>query len=113
MHELGYVVVALGQGRFTFHRPDSVALPDASDRSVDPSVELTGVPVKATTIAPSWGGERLDLDHLIGGLAANLLARAGHRLADVPYPDLDPALRRAAQWPGALAPPPWSADRAA
>lgn len=113
VHELGYAVVALGAGRFRFHRPDGVRLPHAGDRSANLAVGVTAVPVGPTTITPTWGGDRLDLDHLIGGLAANALARAGHRLGDIPYPDLDPALRRAVQWPEPTKRPPWSTDRAA
>ena len=113
MHELGYVVLALGEGRFTFHRPDGQRLPESGSVAADPSGELTPVSVLPTTIEPTWGGERLDLDHVIGGLAANALARAGHRLADIPYPDLDPALRAAVQWPEPSAPPPWKVHRVA
>jgi hypothetical protein len=62
------------------------------------------VPVGPETIAPTWGGERLDLDMLVGGLASNLLNLPGRRLPDVPYPELEPTLRRAAQWPGPTVP---------
>lgn len=113
VHELGYLVVALGTGRFRFHRPDGSPLPDAGTPDVDASGELTETTVTAATIVPTWGGRHLDLDHVIGGLAANTLARAGHRLADIPYPDLDPALRCAAQWPEPAAPPPWAVASAA
>jgi len=113
VHELGYLVLARGQGRFTFHRPDGERLPESGSVAADPSVELTSVSVTPTTIEPTWGGGRLDLDHVIGGLGANALTRAGHRLADIPYPDLDPALRRAVQWPEPPNPPPWSIQPAA
>lgn len=113
VHELGYVVLALGEGRFTFHRPDGQRLPESGSVAADPSGELTPVSVLPTTIEPTWGGERLDLDHVIGGLGANALALAGHRLADIPYPDLDPALRAAVQWPEPSAPPPWKVHRVA
>lgn len=113
VHELGYVVVALGRGRFTFHRPDGSALADAGAMRADPH-PLTAASVTETTIVPTWGAGRLDLDHVVGGLAANTLARAGHRLGDIPYPDLDPALRSAARWAGPQpAPPPWTAVPAA
>ncbi len=113
VHELGYGVQGLGEGRFTFHRPDRTRLTESGDVAADPSLQLTSVPVGPTTIAPTWGGERLDLDQVIGGLAANALARAGHRLADIPYPDLDPALQRAVQWPEPSVPPPWRSRAAA
>ena len=113
VHELGYLVQGLGAGRFTFHRPDGSRLTESGEVAADPSLQLTPVPVSPTTIEPTWGGERLNLDQVIGGLAANALARAGHRLADIPYPDLDPALQRAVQWPQPPVPPPWRLDRAA
>jgi len=113
VHELGYVVVALGQGRFAVHRPDGSVLPEGGNTGLDVSGRLTAATVTETTIVPTWGGGRLDLDHVIGGLAANTLARSGHRLADIPYPDLDPALRGAAQWAEPPTPPPWTAVPAA
>jgi hypothetical protein len=99
VHELGYLVAALGRGRFAFYRPDGSRLPDVGQQRTVPQAELSHVVVTPDTIAPAWGGERLDLDLVIGGLAGNVLGRAGHRMADVPYPDLDDTLRRAAQWP--------------
>ena len=113
VHELGYLVQGLGEGRFTFHRPDGSRLTEPGEMAADLSLQLTSVPVSPTTIEPTWGGERLDLDQVIGGMAANALARAGHRLADIPYPDLDPALQRAVQWPEPPVPPPWRLDPAA
>ena len=50
-------------------------------------------------IAPTWGGEHIDLNHLLSGMADNLLIRDGHCPADIPYAELDTALRRAARWP--------------
>lgn len=113
VHELGYHVVALGGGRFTWHRPDGQeirAAPTLAD-GVRASPASVAGPVAATLtgpsgwqrIVPTWGGERIDLDHLLGGMAANLLNAAGHRLSDIPDGALDQTLRKAAGWP---APPP-------
>ena len=114
VHELGYAAAALGQGRFTFHRPDGSVIPDQGDTRCDAAGRLTEAPVTNTTIVPTWGGEHLDLDHVIGGLAANTLARSGHRLGDIAYLDLDPALRSAAQWATEpTPPPPWQVVPAA
>lgn len=113
VHELGYIVLALGRGRFTFHRPDGARLAESGQAVADPSPLLTTLDVSPTTIQPTWGGGRLDLDHVIGGLAANALARSGHRLADIPYPDLDPTLRSAAHWADPPTPPPWTVVPAA
>ena len=57
-------------------------------------------------MVPIWGGERIDLDHLLGGIAANLLNRDGQRLTDIPYAALDKTLRAAAGWPARTARPP-------
>lgn len=116
VHEIGYAVVALGNGRFAWRRPTGDAIPDAPDSAVDQggkAGELTGAAVTPDTGVPTWGGDPLDLDHIIGGLAANALNRAGHRLADVPYPDLDPALRAAVGWPEPTSPPTWRTPAAA
>lgn len=113
VHEVGYVVKGLGGGRFAWYRPTGEQIPDTVTDAAVADTEPSPVTVTPDTIVPTWGGERLDLDHLVGGLASNLLTRAGHRLADVPYPDLDPALRRAAGWPAPANPPPWAVDPAA
>jgi hypothetical protein len=99
VHELGYLVAALGRGRFAFYRPDGRWIPDVGEQHTGPEAESIGPAVTADTIVPTWGGQRLDLDLVIGGLAGNVLGRAGHRMADVPYPELDDTLQRAAQWP--------------
>ena len=115
VHEVGYTVDALGEGRFAFRTPSGRRLPgpgplpaDSTDDASDVAdlARLTDVPVGPDTIVPTWGGERLDLHMLVGGLSSNLLNLPGHRLADIPYPDLHPALRRAAQWPPTPTPPP-------
>ena len=103
VHEVGYSAVALGNGAFCWRRPDGREMPESPDTtgSPEPAVELTRAPVTVDTITPTWGGEPLDLDHLVSGLAANLLTDAGNDLTALRYHDLQPALRRAAGWPDA------------
>lgn len=113
VHEIGFDVRALGAGRFAWRTPAGQSIPQVPHAVADPVTPLTSVAVTPDTIAPTWGGEALDLSHLIDGMASNLLTRAGHRLADVPYPDLDPAVRAADQWPEPVTPPPWAVDHAA
>lgn len=113
VHEVGYAVTALGGGRFAWRRPDGARLPDAPRLAADDTVGLPAPDAGSDTIAPTWGGDPLDLDHLVGGMAGNLLLRAGHRLTDIPYPALDPALRAAAAWPEPVPPPPWQVTPAA
>ena len=105
VHEVGYRVDALGEGRFRFFRPDGRPLP-GSGRLVPVNLDSAGSVSAATepmitptTIQPTWGGERLDLGLLIGGLADGVMVRSGVRLMDVPVSELDGTLRAAAQWP--------------
>ncbi len=74
-------------------RRHASANPDAPRLAADDTVGHPAPDAGSDTIAPTWGGDPLDLDHLVGGMAGNLLLRAGHRLTDIPYPALDPALR--------------------
>ncbi|HEX7187865.1 MAG TPA: hypothetical protein VF423_06550 [Actinomycetes bacterium] len=128
VHELGYDVRALGRGRFAFARPSGEAIPEVALPPGLPVVEeacakgsrtsaagATVAPVVSSTMAPTWGGERIDLDHLLTGMAANLLIRDGQRLTNIPYPELDSTLRRAARWPQAdpAVPGPFSGPAAA
>ncbi|HEU4912089.1 MAG TPA: DUF222 domain-containing protein [Actinomycetes bacterium] len=113
VHEVGYAVEALGDGRFAWRRPSGAPIPDVPRHTADTTTGLPAADATADTIAPTWGGGRLDLDHLIGGMAANLMLLAGHRLTDVPYPAMDPALRAAAGWPEPRKPPPWQVAPAA
>ena len=99
VHEVGYTIAALGNGRFVFHRPDGAALPDTGPPSDLESRELTEQPIDDTTIAPTWAGQRLDIGMLIGALAANTINAAGHNLMTIPNHDLPATLREAAQWP--------------
>ena len=129
VHELGYGVTALGGGRFAWHRPDGQQIdpapdlgehgePDGRPASTQPPAPAAATAHPATwpaaaagartpagphKIVPTWGGEHVDLDHLLGGMAANLLNDAGHRITDIPHTQLDDTLRTAAGWP---APPP-------
>jgi hypothetical protein len=112
VHEVGYDVRALGGGRFSFHRPGGERIASAPSDPADGDA-LPAPDATPDTIAPTWGGDRLDLDHLIGGMAGDLLLMAGHRLTDIPYPALDLALRAAAAWPDPAPPPPWQVAPAA
>ena len=80
VHEVGYMVDALGEGRFAFRRPDGRLLPAAHADPVDRSESLTNAAVEPDALVPTWGGERLDLDLLIGGLASNLITATGRHL---------------------------------
>ncbi|MGH8893992.1 MAG: HNH endonuclease signature motif containing protein, partial [Actinomycetes bacterium] len=112
VHDIGYDVTALGEGRFAWYRPTGERIDDAPRLAAD-AAELTTASITADTIAPTWGGERLDLGHLVGGLADNLLNGAGHNLADLPDNAVGAALRQAAGWPELAVPPPWQVVPAA
>jgi len=99
VHDVGYTIAALGAGRFVFHRPDGAALPETGPPADPDKNEHTHWHVDDTTIAPTWAGERLDLDMLIGALAANTINNAGHHLVSIPNTHLPATLRDAAQWP--------------
>lgn len=104
VHELGYGVRALGHGRFAWSRPDGRPIPDVPPPGEGPLDPAVGdCPDQATAIVPTWGGEHIDLDHLLGGMAANLINSTGLRLTDIPGVELDDALRRAAGWQPAAA----------
>ena len=45
VHEVGYLAVALGHGRFTFHRPDGSVIPDVGDAPCATSEQLTGATI--------------------------------------------------------------------
>jgi len=95
VHELGYGVTALGAGRFRFTTPTGQEIPPVG------LIRAEGVanPYRTGSIEPLWGGERLDLDWLISGMAGSLLVRSGRIPIDIPTRDLDQALRDAAGWP--------------
>jgi len=98
VHDVGYGVRALGAGRFGFTRPDGTALESvgvmvASAAADPPQLREVG------SIIPTWGGERIDLHHVIGGLADNLLVDSGVDPMTLSLEETDEALRRAAQWP--------------
>jgi hypothetical protein len=99
VHELGYVVIALGAGRFTFHRPDGTRLPDVGTTAADGVPPLRAGVSVASAITPTWGGEQLDWRTVVDGLAASSLVRAGYRPIDIPDRLMDGTLRKAAQWP--------------
>ena len=97
VHEVGYTIATLGDGRFAFYRPDGARLPETGP-PVDvgsASTPLHGIDAHAIT----WAGERLDVDMLVQALAANTINAAGRDLSAVPHDELPGALREAAQWP--------------
>ena len=99
VHEVGFTINGLGEGRFEFHRPDGVRLPETRPH-VEAAAEHSARPdIDATTIAPTWGGERLDIGLLVSALAANAINGAGHNLMDVADADLPATLRAAVRWP--------------
>jgi len=104
VHELGYIVRALGRGRFAWRQPDGTEIPTVPEVGAGAGFEgsqraPSGHRRSRTdppSLQPTWGGEHLDLDHLLTGWAANLLNAAGHRLPDLRGDQLDVALREAA-----------------
>ncbi len=96
VHEGGYIVIALGGGRFRFCAPDGREIPQHPDAAAG---ELSATPPVWPAPAPTWGGERLDLAHLVDGLAANHLNDAGNALPTTPAAALHRKLREATGWP--------------
>ena len=83
---LGYDVSALGSGRFALVPARRSGDQSSRRRSATTgrrhrrrsAVDAAGDRSGWQRIVPMWGGERIDLDHLLGGMAANLLNRDGH-----------------------------------
>jgi hypothetical protein len=97
VHEVGYTIATLGDGRFAFHRPDGVRLPETG-----PPVDIAGFPLAEPGLdghAITWAGERLDINLLVHALAANTINAAGHNLSTISDAELSATLREAAQWP--------------
>jgi hypothetical protein len=98
VHEVGYTIAPLGDGRFAFDRPDGVRLPETG-----PPVDIgNSGPLAEPTLDPhtiTWAGERLDVDMLVQALAANTINAAGHDLMSVSDGDLAATLRASAHWP--------------
>jgi hypothetical protein len=111
VHEVGYAVRALGDGKFSFARPDGTPVPESPQVEPLPTRPnpFTGAPVVALAPwrmpEPTWGGEHLDLTHLIDGMAANYIIASGRHLPDGPVDDLSRAVREATGWPMAEARP--------
>ena len=119
VHEVGYSITSLGRGCFVFHRPDGRAVPDPVEQGATATPQPDsrgdrkdsadggyggdggdGTPyVDPRSIVPMWGGERLDLQLLISGLACNVLNEGGYSLLETPSRDLPAAVRAAAEWP--------------
>jgi hypothetical protein len=105
VHEVGYTVRALGDGRFAFTRPDSTPVPETPQLEPLPTRPnpFTGAPMVGRSRwrmpESTWGGEHLDLAHLIDGMAANYINATSRRLPDVPVDDLSRTVREATGWP--------------
>jgi hypothetical protein len=105
VHEVGYTVRALGDGEFAFTRPDSTPVPETPQLEPLSTREnpFTGAPMvgpsRWTMPEPTWGGEHLDLRHLVDGMAANYIIATGRHIPDVPADDLSRTLREATGWP--------------
>jgi hypothetical protein len=105
VHEVGYTVRALGDGKFAFARPDGTPVPETPQLEPLPTRPnpFTNAPMVDTSRwrmpEPTWGGEHLDLAHLIDGMAANYIIDTGRHLRDVPVDDLSRTVREATGWP--------------
>jgi hypothetical protein len=105
VHEVGYTVRALGDGKFAFARPDGTPVPETPQVEPLPTRPnpFTNAPMIGTSRwrmpEPTWGGEHLDLTHLIDGMAANYIIDTGRHLRDVPVDDLSRTVREATGWP--------------
>jgi hypothetical protein len=105
VHEVGYTVRVLGDGTFSFARPDGTPVPETPQLEPLPTRPnpFTGAPMVGRAPwrmpEPTWGGEHLDLAHLIDGMAANYIIASGRHLPDVPVDDLSRAVREATGWP--------------
>jgi len=105
VHEVGYTVRALGNGTFSFARPDGTPVPETPQVEPRPTRPnpFTGAPMVGLAPwrmpEPTWGGEHLDLSHLINGMAANYINASGRHLPDVPVDDLSRTVREATGWP--------------
>ena len=105
VHEVGYTVRSLGDGRFAFTRPDGTPVAETPELEPLPTRPnpFTGAPTVGPSRwrmpEPTWGGEHLDLAHLIDGMAANYVIATGRRLRDVPVDDLSRTVREATGWP--------------
>ena len=105
VHEVGYTVRALGDGRFAFTRPDGTPVSETPQLEPLPTRPnpFTGAPMvgpsRLRMPEPTWGGEQLDLAHLIDGMAANYIIATGRHLPDVPMDDLSRTVREATGWP--------------
>src|SRR6476646_8717967 len=105
VHEVGYTVRALGNGTFSFARPDGTPVPETPQVEPLPTRPnpFTGAPMVGLAPwrmpEPTWGGEHLDLAHLIDGMAANYINASGRHLPDVPVDELSRTVRETTGWP--------------
>ncbi len=105
VHEVGYSVRALGDGMFSFARPDGTPVPETPQVEPLPTRPnpFTGAPMVGLAPRrmpePTWGGEHLDLAHLIDGMADNYIIASGRHLPDLPVDRLSRTVREATGWP--------------
>ena len=101
MHEVGYTVVALGDGsvpvRFA-ERPAAARGGARPDRGARDRLTV-GSRRGRRSSHPTWGGERLDLRLLIDAMVANTVLASGHRPPDVPVSEIPRIVREAVGWP--------------
>ena len=108
VHEVGYGVVSRGGGSFAFTDPLGAPVlavavplprrPSPFDADYDGDDGNDPQPWRKPPM-PTWGGERLDLGHLINGMVDNTVNRSGHSLMDTPMKDIRGILRQATGWP--------------
>ncbi len=106
VHDVGFTLVALGDGQFRFATPSGRDL-GATGRTAAAAAAAASVASAAgpcpgeaiTRPCPTWGGERLDLRLLIDAMVANTVLASGHRLPDVPVSEIPRLVREAVGWP--------------
>ena len=101
VHDVGFTVIALGDGRFRFGTPSGRELAAVRDVTVPLTSGTTpAAPVEVSPRShPVWGGERLDLRLLIDALVANTVIASGHRPPDVPVSEIPRLVRETVGWP--------------